>query len=62
VTERFLARAGYHDLGNVLQHGADREQIAFVIVDDEHPRPLRRVHLDGDVRNGRGFQFSRAFA
>ena len=30
------------DLGEILDHGADRQQIGLVVVDDEHPRRAQR--------------------
>ena len=42
VAQRLLARRGDHDLGEVLEHGADGEQVVLVVVDDQHARALRR--------------------
>ena len=43
MAQRLLAGGGDLDLGEVLEHGADGEQIVLVVVDDEHPRArLRR--------------------
>jgi hypothetical protein len=43
LAQRFLARIGDDDVGDVLEYRTDREQIALVIVDDEHPGAI----LDG---------------
>ena len=42
VAQRLLARSGDDDLGDVLEHGRMREQVALVVVDDQHPRALGR--------------------
>jgi hypothetical protein len=46
VPERLLARTRLDDVGDVLQHRADREQVALIVIDDEHPRAIRigRAH------------------
>ena len=38
VAQRLVARRGDLDLGEVLEHGADGEQVVVVVVDDQHPR------------------------
>ena len=35
MAQRLLAGAGDHDLGQILDHGADGEQVVLVVVDDQ---------------------------
>ncbi len=48
LAQRFLARIGDDHLADFLEHGRDREQVALVIVDDQHARAIeRRVRRAG---------------
>ncbi|SRR5260221_10729959 len=40
VAQRLLARAGENDLAEILEYGCDGQQVALVIVDEEHSRGL----------------------
>ena len=57
MPQRLVARRGDLDLGEVLEHGADGEEIVVVVVDDQHPRARRRRRIRlgdrGGVRVGR---------